>query len=499
MVDEIRTDLQPPLSGAGRRKRRRRRVTSGALTVVVLVLLGWGAWFGVRPLINKCYGDDVWSGVDGECVGVTDGGTEFPGLEPIEAKIKYENDRVSANPRVVTVGVLVPVPIAGKPNSASLSQIRSQLEGSYLKQHQANSVREDRPIKLVVANEGSSEQDWSQVVDRLDEMAQEQQPLNAVAGLGVSVQQTVDGARRLAGHGLPMVGSVLTSDNLNANVSPPPGGPIRSLYRVSVSNDDEVAALRQEQDKTSPGYQPKAMLVYNDDPQDFYTAGLRHDFETRFSKEIASGLKRPYAGRTPEAISGQFNVISDDLCKSEAPDTVLYAGRADLLGNFVNSLMPKEVCGHQVTVLTGSDAGSLDRSQIPPGVTVKYAALAAPAALRGRSTNEDSTYSKFEEAFQNRESNFPASDLDNGWAIMGYDSMKAIDEAVRYVPGGGPLIPQAVLGNLGSFTSEDHKVDGASGTFYFDQLTHTPVGQDVDVLQLGHGEGEDQPRSVYKP
>ncbi|WP_243793906.1 ABC transporter substrate-binding protein [Saccharopolyspora gloriosae] len=485
-------DFRPPqyakVVARGRRMRVLRNV--GALLGVVLLLTG--AWIGAGRWLNGC-SSGMWRGVDDECVGVSDGSASLhPGLGDIEEKIERENDRIAGiGGKVVTVAVLTPVPEpGGERASVSLEQVRSKIIGAYLAQRKTNLVEGAYPlIRLVIADEGSNEKSWQPVVEKLIGLTEDEQPLVAVTGLGVSIGETIDAAHLLARHDIPMVGAVLTADGLNmTGAVRSERGPIRGLYRVSPSNHTEVLALHEH----LATQQRKYMLVRDQNFNDFYTTGLRDDFAEVFSAELeSSGVQRSFDG-TPgiNGTTNQFNEIGNELCSPGTPDTVLYAGRASLLDAFVEKLRDR-YCQKQITVVTGSDAAKLANTELPQNVDVIYAALADPKALGDKRFNvyaED--YRANFDAYRQREG-IDSRDLGNGWAIMEFDAMTAVVLAAQNALRGETEIgPAEVRTSLVGLTSERSAVTGAGDKFYFNADTGDPVGRTIHVIHRFGNESE---------
>lgn len=487
-----RSRLTPPVSTAEKRRQRRNRVLLVAGVGVAAVVLVAGGFTGVRALVDPCEGG-LQSKEAGECYGITDGGANLhPALADVEGRIKKENDAVVAGSEpVVTVALLTPVPsrdgaaTASLPrSSASLEQVRGQIEGAYVAQHAANSSGHSPKLRLVIAGEGVNERRWAEVVPELKQMvgAQDQPPLVAVTGMGVSTRETVDGARALSG--IPMVGSVLTANDLNAADQGIPG-----LMRVSPDNAEEVDALFEylNQYQPAPARNSKKMSVFDNHSSDSYTNELRKDFEAKFSGDISEN-SIPYDGGAP-GVGNLFQGIGGNVCRQDGPDTILYAGRANVFKQFVEAL-DERGCSEPVTVVTGSDGSKIQPSDVPPGVRVVYAALAAPEALRDPAVNPDGVrvYEDFEREFTVL---FGRADLANGWAIMNHDALTAVSTAIQNLAGQGGDA-RDVLGVKGALQQlskkEGNQTTGAGGHIEFDPTTGKPVGRRIDVMEIRSGE-----------
>lgn len=437
--------------------------------VVVLIVAGLFVW---RPW-ERC-GTGVRK-VGDECVGVTDGSYVFSDdLRDVEGRILAENKGI-ANESSVTVALLMPFTSDG---TVSAGQIRAAVEGAYTAQHQANAGQSNPKIRLVLANEGSEERDWQLVVNQLGGMVKDSQPLRAVTGLGVSSQATVDGAKSLSAMGIPMVGAVITADSLDSTGF----GGIPGLARVSPSNSAEVAALADYLHQQRPDLQ-RALLVFDESKQDFYTSGLRNDFQSQLPDKLDLNLSppQPFDGTpgTP-GIANQFNTIAGQLCGPNPPDMVFYAGRSSLLPEFITRLNAQE-CSRHVTVVTGSDAASLPQAPLVP---VVYAALADRQELSGLQNPDASQFRQFENAFP-----FNQDDLGNGWATMTHDAMLAATTAIGNATGQDPQPPDlnSVRGSLFQLNNDRNAVAGAAGRFKINQDTGEPIDHRLAVMRWDNG------------
>lgn len=487
---EYPPEFKPPKPTAARIAQYASFLVAAALAVG-LVLVGLpviGGWW------TGCGGELVSQ--RGECVGVTDltdldddpNSFHFDrSLERVEKLIRNENLRLEGE-SAVTVGLLMPMS-KGDGSSQSEQQIRAHVEGAYLAQHLANRDENAAPkIRLVLANEGGTEHAWSGVTSDLIEMKDDEQPLVAVTGMGVSVRETVWGARALwgddplSGPRIPMIGSVITADELNKVGGQPPEPNERipgipGLSRVSVSNDTEATALA-----SAPRLQSiRPLIVHDTNANDFYTAGLRRDFEKHFARQWreAENPHEPYDGQG-SGVSSRFSAIARTLCGVNPPDTVLYSGRAVLLPGFIDELRNDTQCKNPITVVTGSDGSTLQDTLKPtiPGqreVRVVYAALADQSVLQDQ--NFTSEFTRW----------FEKDDLNNAWAIMAHDAVKTAITAIRGATDqSGDLPPISdVVDQLGNLNSGMKWVDGAAGRFEINAKTGDPVGRTVPIMEIG--------------
>ncbi|MGW4568976.1 ABC transporter substrate-binding protein, partial [Streptomyces sp. NPDC004561] len=277
--------------------RWRLRAGLGACTVIALAA-GVGAWQlhdhqahekkmqQMRQLERfkqqHCGGLDAGLVTTGaECTGITDG-REDPGvfgsdLKPVMTAIGAENSNVVAGGDYVTIAFLTPL-TSTSANSLTLGQDVAELEGAYTAVEEEN-AKDSRPkIRLVVASMSSSEKYWAQAVDRLIGMKQKDH-LVAVAGLGLSQQESVDAARALGKADLPMVSDLITADGFDATGAVDGKGPINGLAGVALTNTDQLTAIG----KQLAGDHIAALVSTDKTPggtTDLYTESLTRDFRT---------------------------------------------------------------------------------------------------------------------------------------------------------------------------------------------------------------------------
>ena len=453
-------------SEAGRRRRQRlRRRRLALLGGSAVIVAGVGAWLIVTAVTGP---DSCGTGVviyQGECVGVTDGSHAFdPSLAAVEGKIAHENRAVNGEGDFVSVALLTPLTSA--PGSdVTLARIRAELEGAYTAQHNLNTQGYRPRIQLLLANEGSQQQAWPQVVRQLQTWRSADH-LVAIVGVGLSTKPTLRAARALASgqNPIPMIGTVDTADGLNS-AGPPASlvgsalsGPVQGLARVEPTTGDEAALLRRY---LTAGPRPlrRAMLVYDTNPEDLYTATLGDDFRRQFAPYLI-GSER-YTGGS--AVVNEFNAIASEVCPpgTVTPPAVLYAGRESLFPTFISQLRGLSMCpGRDITIVTGADAEALPASATGPNpggptISVVYPNLVDPALL----------IPGYQQAFT---SLFGSADLDASWSIMTYDGVAAAQQAARAVVRESvTLLPTRAefASALFDFNTPSHALSGAAGPF----------------------------------
>ncbi|GAA3356688.1 hypothetical protein [Saccharopolyspora gregorii] len=456
---------------------------------------GSGDWVGPAELRAAGVPEDEAGAA--ECMGVS-ASSNFgvDALSPVMTRIDRQNREAAADPNraTVTVGVLTPVPKQAF-GAASEDQVRDLLEGAAQAQQDVNDDPKGPALQVVVANEGSGEQGWAPVVDQLKRRTAAESPLVAVTGLGVSTKETLLGAHSLADAEIPMVGAVLTANGLNARGvvegfdagEDVPSGRIDGFFLVSPNNRREAEALADQlaDERGTSSYQ----LVKDLNRDDFYTVGLANALQDAF-RDGVDRFPITFAG---DAGEGEIAFSLEDAAKracSNKGDAVLYGGRSSQLLPFLKQLAAD--CPRHTTVITGSDAASLDPADVPADVRVVYAALADPDALGSPGFNPQAAkrFGEFRERFAD-----PAR-LANGWAIMEYDAMKVaaagIAEAVQGDQQAVPT-PNSVRGRIGGHISPNYQIDGAGDSFYFDEDTGEPRGRAIQIVEI-----EDQKRTPVR-
>jgi hypothetical protein len=371
-------------------------------------------------------------------VGVTDGSYVFaPALADVEAKIAAENTRVTATGPAVTVAVLNPMTV-NDTSPVSLDEVRNQLEGAYTAQYRANHTNElDDPsplIRLVLANEGSHENQWPPVIHQLEGMINDAEPLVAVTGLGVSTTQTEDGAKELAARHIPMVGAITTADKLNYRNIP-------GFIRITLSNQEAVRSLsgylQQRQAQQRPSFD-SAILVYDtnsDDSGDLFTRSLRDSLRSGLSNLLKSTPPQGFAGTSgqSEASPDLFSSITSNICavSAQKPPAILFAGRVIDMLSFLKSLEARICADIPMTILTSNiNLGTLDENALQLAkITVVNATASDPTDWANNVPGTPKSFAKFRERFINL--GFDPTHLDDGDAIANHDALSAAVKAIR--------------------------------------------------------------------
>ncbi|MEV5492083.1 amino acid ABC transporter substrate-binding protein [Streptomyces bobili] len=355
----------------------------------VAVLVSAGV-YGV-PALQKpdtCHNGIEKIGV--ECIGVDGAGYDFgtPEISAVAEAISEENKRIANQPHV-TVAMMLPL----QSDAAGLRrQMRSDLQGAYLGQRQANSGEGQVPkIRLVLANPGRNYGHQDKVVSTLLDMAESgRHKLRAVTGFNLTLDATEKAVERLTENGVPVLASRISGDGI-ANVD---GEKQRfpGLARIIPTNGNAAEALANfngERGRENAG----TVLVYDTRP-DAYVESLASAFRGVEETGPAGPADMPFespgideAGST----GSQFEQIANNICGSAA-NTVYFAGRTLHLRIFALTLAKQTCADRHFTLVSGSDAASLRQAMSEKDwaqmrgedggakVTVQYAAPAHPAA-----------------------------------------------------------------------------------------------------------------------
>ncbi len=482
----MREFFEPPTTRPGRRRRRRTLIALATVTVIVVAALVCFAdkWF------HTCgsFGSGIYR-VDGECVGVTDGSYLFqPEFTDVENKIAVENARVSAGSSSYVTVALLDLLTPTATSAESTEQIHNELEGAYTAQRQINKLvlptSSNPKIQLVLANQGDTDGQWQPVADQLVAMTKGDHPLVAVIGLGVSTAQTRRRAQYLSSHEIPMVGALLTADELDYTHIP-------GFIRISPTTQDYAKALRgylqTRKDLSS------AVMVYDmnsDSGSDLFTKSLKEDLEQQMQYLIGQRPPLPFVGASIPTPYGRdrFDIITANICSAK-PDVVFYAGREVDLDGFLTSLASRQCNSTPLTLITAADIGVLLRQReqqlSAANLTVVYAGTSDAQGWAHGVAGTPQSYSDFLKAF--RGNGFNDEDLNDSEAIIMHDALLTAGQAVL-LAAPGPSLPAAaeVRGVLLNLNGE-YQVQGASGTLSFSSSpagAGNPHGKLVPVLQF---------------
>jgi len=476
--------------------------------MIALVALPAATVIVILPFA-ACVGGGIDVGItlhDGECVGVTDGRYKFSGyiadqnagdetrkrLDNVENLIQKQNE---IRGDFVKVAFLAPMasPLSG-PRAAD------ELEGAAAAQKWINTDGRGSPkIQLLLADMGSAEKQWEPVVQQLIAMKDDQVPLVAVIGLGLSQNESKLTAERLAVAGIPMVANAITATELD------PGKNVKGFHRVSYQNAQQVDALFRSLDNSHTDLR-NAVVVQSDDPSDEYARQSAEAFVRDLSPDKPDLSRYPQKPPVPELfgdpkgdpgkLANQFALISQSLC-SDKNAVVFYAGRARFLSNFMQKL-DTEPCLGSVLVVSASDAAVLRMVSGDETAQQKWGIDAALKVLKGSKVSlryppladpdllmNSHEYMNLQDAFHAEKEN--ENDLRTGWAITSWDALKVVAQWVwRAQSAAQPELPHAedvTQASTQEFTNEKKQYHGASGNFWFDDKGNRG-GDPPKVVQL---------------
>jgi hypothetical protein len=406
-------------------------------------------------------------------------------FDDVMAKISAENKAIGSD-RAVTVAVLGSFTFDDT-SPVSAAEMRRQLIGTYVAQRRFNQDKNADSIrmKIAVANEGSHQRQWREAVDQLVGLKDDDAPLVAVTGLGVSVNQTRDAAKVLSAAQIPMVGTITTADELTS---------IDGYFRVSPPNREYVASLRSYVDEVGKVKDLKsAVLAADETPakDDLFTSNLAADLKDEFAKEIAGRSERTFfgsanpGGGTPKA----FNRLATVFCTTKAK-VLLYAGRSNDLGALLSALM-NTCSGQPVTVMTG---GSDDLAQFSglatdlkaAHITLVYASGTDPSGWLAGQKDVPKGFPGFLKAY--RAEGFGEGDLSDGGAMSAHDSVSTVATAIEVVfeQPKQPVTGVNVRREMENLNGPD-LVRGATGNFSFaprGPKTGDPIDKPVPVITI---------------
>ena len=470
-------------------RRRQRRLALFVTLAVVLVVAGIGVNWAI-PRLQCGFGFSQIRMIEKECVGVTDGSYVFQKqFTDVQENIKAENDWAAAEAEaedlpLVRIALLTTLTTTAD-SAMSADKIQSALEGAYVALHRANRTRElgdPQPyVQLYLANEGARQTHWETAVDQLEDMLDDEVPLVAVIGQGVSSDATVAAAERLADRGVPMVTGVTTADGIDH-------AHIDGLVRAAPSNTDFAVALRGFLDARED--LDSAIMVYDSTTQDRYTTTLRTAYETELGAYL-SGADQPFPGRSIQTGGPEvFDPIVRNICAAGS-DTVLFAGREPDLKVLLEALSIRACREEQpLAVLFGVTGTDLQHDEETMGqirdgnLEVLYAAGSDPGWATG-ATAAPEGFGAFQEHFATLVDR-DAADLSDGYAVTYHDALATVIGAVRITNPKDAAAParEDVREHLLLLNSEQVVV-GATGTLSFSSdRGGNPGGKWVPVVPL---------------
>jgi ABC-type branched-subunit amino acid transport system substrate-binding protein len=454
--------------------------------VVALVALAGLVWWRGEWMWDRLSCRDGWPSaeiweLDDECVGLSEGPYAFDldAFAPVMAVIDRQNhqaENCDPNGTPATVGVLTTMT---DPNVGGRAV--HELEGMAAGQRQANGPGCLHPVRLVVGQIG---QGGAAAVEVATLMV-ERNDVVAVAGAGLSDQDSADAVRVLADAHIPVVADLITAEGFDQNGSAA-DNPDFSVcdnevaysrgvgrdwfYRVSFRNAVQIPEIAKVTDR------PDFIMVPTGG-KDPYTCTTLPLIQRQFGGNVTEVVFDPDEPETVPQTAKRVCNVSGDI-------SLVYIARARDLGLFLFSLDEAysngQCAADSITVLSTSDASRLRAQEPDPRledlrtraltsetftsgkITLLFPPLAASDHLREFSPN----FAAFESTFS--DAGFEVSHVDDGWAINAYDAMITIATAVRTLPSNEPVAPSAVNTVISGFSSATQTVPGASGSITFD-------------------------------
>lgn len=451
--------------------------------VLVLVAVGGGYYLWPRPV---------------HAVYITDGSHLFSeDVRHIENLIQQENQRVkdSGEP-YVTIGFVDTMdPVPGV-DVITRDSVRHDLEGAYLAQLAWNKPIGKPPVPLVqllLVDVGSLAGKWAEAAAAVRERVDGGDHLVAVAGLGVSIDNTRNFVTDVGAHKIAIVAGAITGDEMTAVKDGT--GPIPGMVRVAQTNSDQAAATVHYLDRYEGLPEvPTILLVQDQNSHDNFATSLG----TSFVKTLNAGTARKYKVASPSMVFdsslAQAGTIlganANKVCEVRA-DVVHFAGRGADLHGFLRGLAGRSCAAtRRLTVVAPPDIARQAGKQLwqsgnDANMAVIFAGLtssemwihdpiAAPHEISARFT--DMCANCFPKLF-------PSETLADGNAVLSHDavwtSLLAIRQLVAVNPVGSMPSASAVAQSLNQL-----KVDGASGWICSFDANHNPINKPIPILNI---------------
>jgi ABC-type branched-subunit amino acid transport system substrate-binding protein len=423
---------------------------------------------------------------------VTDGSHVFnDNLRHVEDLIRAENQRVADSHqdsvRVVYTDPMSPVP-GVDPNTGD--SVRHDLEGAFLAQLAWNHPSGKPPvplIQLLLADEGSQESSWREAATAIEGTDR----VVAVAGLGVSVDNTRKLVAELAQHKTAIVAGPITGDHMT--LSRDGSGPVPGMVRVAPTNSDQATAVvfYLQRDPEVPD-NANVLVVQDQNKDDDFAATLG----STFTQTLEAARDKRYTLVQPTMVYDStlaeagtlLGASANRVCDAHA-DVVYFAGRGNALQGFLSGLASRSCAtARHLTVVGAPDllrqAGqSMWRSGDSANMTVVSTAITSPDLwTRDGAAASAETSARFtahcDTCFGTL---FPGESLYDGDAILGHDSVWTAAVALRQVVAAGipATTPGAVAQSLTAL-----RVDAASGWICAFDANHNPVNKAIPIVRI---------------
>ncbi|MFF1695109.1 amino acid ABC transporter substrate-binding protein [Streptomyces sp. NPDC058257] len=494
------------------------------ITCALAALLAVGAYGLVSRLTEQagsCADGVTKSG--GECVGVNGSGYDFgePQIAPVAARIAEENRRIDKQPHV-TVAMMLPLQPESK---AERRQLRSELQGAFLAQYRANREPGKPVVRLVLANPGKDYLRQDEVVPDLVRMSRSgSDNLRAVTGFNLSLDATKEAVRSLTEQRVPVLVARASASSL-ANAESKDGTyDFKGLARIIPTNEQQARALASY----NGSRKDRQTVLVRDTRPDPYVRSLARAFQKLPEDGPAGPDDMTFTSpgvADPGDVDNQFRPTVNTICNSGA-DTVYFAGRSTHLRLFLKSLAKEACAERKFTVVSGSDAASLNNRMTDedwaelrdgsgkPRLTVQYAAPAHPdawlAEVRKWQADEEKRTGK-----KPPESKAPGSlrdplaelrrledtvaalkaagrdigvvELGDSRTMMVHDGVRTAVDAIRGAKPTGEAAPSAEqVGNRWATMQSRNRVNGTSGRICLTKAGN-PYDKPLAVVELRPG------------
>lgn len=465
--------------------------------VVVLAMLAAAGYGGYQIWWHQNWcADGISKESGGECVGVTDGHFDFPGLADITQQIGNENRRVEeAGEHTVTIAHLESM--SGGTEDRGPEGTRQAIIGAHIAQRSLNAERATVPrVRMLLANTGKGDKYAGQVVDQLLQLKDDRH-LVAVTGIGQSNDNTRGAVRKLREAGVATVGATVAANELRAVRKP-------GFFRVSFPANAQAAAAVGHLKKKQDGKGDYRVDVIRDSKAgDIYDASLYTGFRDaaqRMDLDIRHVI--PFTSGAASGEGNALRVAAQKVCETgERPDAVYFAGRGRELRSFIEAV--GETRRHcPVTVLSGSSAvgvyfdtshggsdeelAELDRRWTASGMKVSYTAYTHPdASKKIYGGFKNNPFADFKRRYLELGGGTPGT-LNNGQAMVGHDALYTAGVAARRAVNtyGDKQVTAAKELDLLGQTDGPYRVRGVSGEIAFAPDTGEPVGRPMALVEL---------------
>jgi len=492
----------------------------GAWLALTAVLGTAGGVVATNPRWHTCDGltwhrPETWRNGDGDCIGVTDGGTELdPAFDSalggrfkaLFEAIHAENDRIARGGTACRDGgaddAVEVAALAPWRNDLTGGRAFHELEGMYVAQWQANNLRDPggcHPyIKLLVVDPGSGvtkqgvpdpDEEMRSARAVVKNLLAHHPRLVAVIGLALSRAPMIAAAHDLAAAHIPVVADLVTADGFdrdNFRKIPAPcaekvdrSRSLGDFYRLTFANGTYLARMAgflRGSGQLEPG-EAVQVTQYGYDQDPFACTNVHHvnQLITPSRDPIAFELSR----RGSDAIGPLTTKVTPICGNGSAIRTVFYTARALDLANFIIAL--GNACPSGITVAGPTDStrlltpeidGAADQQRLAAlrvlaegKVKLFYPASTTPARVAA-----SPGYAQLQKAFAgafNGNPLFPldAAELADTWIVNAHDAFYVTAAAIHALDGNKQShTPEHVAANLSAF-----QITGAAqGTISFD-------------------------------